>query len=384
MRPNLDRTLTVFFTFGMSLEGWARAGLLTREVKLYRKLQREGVNVQLVTYGDSKDRQWETELDGVSVIPVYEHISRPQTILGELVKSFFIPWAIGKYLSRSDLFKTNQMMGAWVAVIAKLRYRKPLLLRCGFEMSEFFRLAGVSRWQKCAGWSLSLVSYFFADQIHVATMADKALVRRKFRVQPEKIKVWPNWVDTREFSPPSISDEGRNGVLFVGRFSDQKNLFLLLDAIAGTGQLLTVVGDGECATAIQERARTLNVYVEFRGSIANNLLPALYRRCAVYVICSHYEGHPKTLLEAMACGCAVVGTDVPGIREIVAHEQNGLLVTEDSAALRAALGRLLGDKELRRELGEAARKSVAQEYSLESAVAAECKTYDELLGSRDT
>ena len=125
----------------MSLEGWARAGLLTREVKLYRKLQREGMNVQLVTYGDSKDRQWETELDGVSVIPVYEHISRPQTILGELVKSFFIPWAIGKYLSRSDLFKTNQMMGAWVAVIAKLRYRKPLLLRCGFEMSEFFRLA---------------------------------------------------------------------------------------------------------------------------------------------------------------------------------------------------------------------------------------------------
>jgi glycosyltransferase involved in cell wall biosynthesis len=361
MRPNLDRTLTVFFTFGMSLEGWARAGLLPREVKLYRKLQREGMNVQLVTYGDSKDRQWETELDGVSVIPVYEHISRPQTILGELVKSFLIPWAIEKYLSRSDLFKTNQMMGAWVAVIAKLRYRKPLLLRCGFEMSEFFRLAGV-----------------------VATMGDKALVRRKFRVQPEKIKVWPNWVDTSEFSPPSISDEGRNGVLFVGRLSDQKNLFLLLDAIAGTGQLLTVVGDGECATAIRERARTLNVYVEFRGSIANNLLPAFYRRCAVYVICSHYEGHPKTLLEAMACGCAVVGTDVPGIREIVAHEQNGLLVTEDSAALRAALGRLLGDKELRRELGDAARKSVAQEYSLESAVAAECKTYDEILGSRDT
>ena len=70
MRPNLDRTLTVFFTFGMSLEGWARAGLLTREIKLYRKLQREGMKVQLVTYGDSKDRQWETELNGMSVIPV--------------------------------------------------------------------------------------------------------------------------------------------------------------------------------------------------------------------------------------------------------------------------------------------------------------------------
>jgi glycosyltransferase involved in cell wall biosynthesis len=382
MRTNLGRTLTVFFTFGMSLEEWARAGLLTREVKLYRKLQRDGMNVQLVTYGDSKDRQWETELDGVSVIPVYEHFSRPQTILGELVKSFFIPWAIKKHLSRSDLFKTNQMMGAWVAVIAKLRYRKPLLLRCGFEMSEFFRLAGVSCWQKCAGWLLSLVSYFFADQIHVATMADKALVRRKFRVQPEKIKVWPNWVDTREFSPPSISEEGRNGVLFVGRLSDQKNLFLLLDAIAGTGQLLTVVGDGECAAAIQDRARTLNVYVEFHGSIANNLLPALYRRCAVYVICSRYEGHPKTLLEAMACGCAVVGTDVPGIREIIDDKKNGILVEPNPACLRKAIVDLHDDPNLCQDLGNAARNTALQKYDLNTAVEAEWHAYNTLMGIR--
>jgi glycosyltransferase involved in cell wall biosynthesis len=335
----------------MSLEDWAESGLFSREVKLYRELHREGMNVQLVTYGGTNDREWNSELDGIDVVPVYEHMSRPRTMVGELVKSFLIPWVIHPYLSRSDLFKTNQMMGAWVAVIAKLRYRKPLLLRCGYEMSEFFRHARVSRWQRSAGWLLSLV--------------------------------WPNWIDVKEFAPPSVRSENRHGVLFVGRISDQKNLLLLVEAIAGTDQPLLVVGDGKCTSSVRTRARALGVRVEFRGQIANELLPEIYRQCAVYVICSRYEGNPKTLLEAMACGCAVVGTDVPGTREIISHEENGLLVGEDPGELRAALRRILADKELRGKLAGAARKWVKQTHSLESAVNSEWKTYSALFGSAD-
>jgi len=383
MKPERGRTLTVFLTFGMSLEKWAESGLFSREVKLYRELHREGMNVQLVTYGGTNDREWNSELDGIDVVPVYEHMSRPRTMVGELVKSFLIPWVIHPYLSRSDLFKTNQMMGAWVAVIAKLRYQKPLLLRCGYEMSEFFRLGRVSRWQQSAGWLLSLVAYFLSNQIHVATPADRVLIRRRFRVPLRKIKVWPNWIDVNEFAPPSVRSENRHGVLFVGRISDQKNLLLLVEAIAGTGQPLLVVGDGKCTSSVRTRARALGVRVEFRGQIANELLPEIYRQCAVYVICSRYEGNPKTLLEAMACGCAVVGTDVPGIREIINHEENGLLVGEDPGELRAALRRILADKELRGKLAGAARKWVKQTHSLESAVNSEWQTYSALFGSAD-
>ena len=120
--------------------------------------------------------------------------------------------------------------------------------------------------------------------------------------------------------------------------------------------------------------------VEFRGQIANELLPEIYRQCAVYVICSRYEGNPKTLLEAMACGCAVVGTNVPGIREIIAHEQNGLLVDEDPVVLRTALLRLLADKGLRGKFAGAARQWVMQTHSLESAVIREWQTYSTLFG----
>jgi len=384
MKPERDRTLTVFLTFGMSLEDWAKAGLLSREVKLYQELRREGMNVQLVTYGGVNDRRWGSELDGIDVVPVYEYMSRPRTIIGQLIKSFVIPWVIAPYLSRSDLFKTNQMMGAWVAVIAKLRYRKPLLLRCGYEMSEFFRHARVSHWQQSAGWLLSLVGYFLADQIHVATAADRVLIHRRFRIPTRKIKVWPNWIDIDEFSPLSAQSENRNGVLFVGRISDQKNPLLLVEALAGTDQPLLVVGDGDCANDVRKRARALGVRVEFRGNIANELLPEIYRQCAVYVICSRYEGNPKTLLEAMACGCAVVGTNVPGIREIIAHERNGLLVDEDPVVLRTALLRLLADKGLRGKFADAARQWAMQTHSLESAVIREWQTYSTLLSRVDT
>lgn len=384
MKLERGRTLTVFLTFGMSLEGWAKAGILSREVKLYQVLHREGMNVQLVTYGGANDRRWGSELDGIDVVPVYEYMSRPRTMIGQLIKSFAIPWVIEPYVSKSDLFKTNQMMGAWVAVIAKLRYRKPLLLRCGYEMSEFFTHARVSYWQRSAGWFLSLAGYFLADQIHVATAADRAHIHQKFRISTRKIKVCPNWIDIDEFSPLSSQSENRNGVLFVGRIADQKNPLLLVEALADTDQPLLVVGDGDCTEDVRKRAQALGVRVEFRGNIANELLPEIYRQCLVYVICSRYEGNPKTLLEAMACGCAVVGTNVPGIREIIVHEQNGLLVDEDPAVLRTALLRLLADKGLRGKFAGAARQWVTQTHSLESAVIRDWQTYSTLLSRVDT
>ena len=373
-------TVTVFFTLGVSLRTWAETGLLSRETRLYQRLQEQGVKVQFVTFGTADDKSWESELGGIQVFPIYEHRIRPRSNLMMALQSFWIPFALNAELAQSDLFKTNQMMGAWVAVIAKLRFRKPLLLRCGYEMSEFFRLAGVSRWQRCAGWLLSLASYHLADRIHVATQADAVLAHRRFGVSMGRIEVRPNWIDSRAFATLPLADQSRHGVLFVGRFSKQKNPLLLLEAMSGTNQALTLVGGGEDERLVRAKARALGVRVNFRGRIANNLLPDVYRQCAVYVICSRYEGNPKTLLEAMACGCAVVGTDVPGIREIITHEQNGLLTAENPVAMRAALLRLSIDKDLRERLAGAAKEWVAQAHSLEFAVTAEWQTYKELAG----
>ena len=86
----------------------------------------------------------------------------------------------------------------------------------------------------------------------------------------------------------------------------------------------------------------------------------------------------------MACGKPVIASDLPtGVRFVNRHEVTGLLVPPgDPEALAAALGRLLGDPQLRARLGDAARRRVEQEFSAEGMVTRVMQVYEEVLGGR--
>ena len=64
--------ITLFFTYGASLKTWADAGLLKREVHLYHELMKKyNIEVQFLTYGNESDRQWEADIQGIKLLPVY-------------------------------------------------------------------------------------------------------------------------------------------------------------------------------------------------------------------------------------------------------------------------------------------------------------------------
>ena len=86
---------------------------------------------------------------------------------------------------------------------------------------------------------------------------------------------------------------------------------------------------------------------------------------------SLFEGHPKALIEAMACGTAVIGTNVDGIRNLIRHEETGLLCLPTVEGVRSALQRLLADEHLLKQLGRKARAAVEQEYGLNQVVSRE-------------
>jgi glycosyltransferase involved in cell wall biosynthesis len=130
-----------------------------------------------------------------------------------------------------------------------------------------------------------------------------------------------------------------------------------------------VVGDGGIKDELEEQARQLGlgrriVFTGFRSDV-----PDLLSEAAISVLPSLSEGTSNTLLESMAAGIPVVATRVGGNPEVIEDGVSGLLVPpRDSAALAAAMGRLLEDEELAIRLGQAGIRRVAELFSIEGSI----------------
>jgi glycosyltransferase involved in cell wall biosynthesis len=109
-------------------------------------------------------------------------------------------------------------------------------------------------------------------------------------------------------------------------------------------------------------------------------IPHVLAEATIACLPSYREGLPKSLLEAMAAGLPCVTTDVPGCREAVRDEDNGLLVpAKDSLALACALERLLHNSDLAKKMGERGRERLEQEFSAQYVNDSTLTLYREML-----
>ncbi|HET6382901.1 MAG TPA: glycosyltransferase [Armatimonadota bacterium] len=159
----------------------------------------------------------------------------------------------------------------------------------------------------------------------------------------------------------------------------------LIEAVAKIpGMHVLIAGsplDANYFDKLQEMTSKLGLEdrVHFIGSISN--VPALLAEVDIFVLPTERrgEGSPVALLEAMACGCACVGTDVPGSRDLIEHGKSGWIVSpEESAALAEALRGLAASSELRRSLGEAARARILSRYTIAREAADHAAMYADL------
>ena len=108
----------------------------------------------------------------------------------------------------------------------------------------------------------------------------------------------------------------------------------------------------------------------------------VYAQAHVVCLPSYHEGLPKALMEAAAAGRPLVAADVPGCREIVRHDETGLLVpAKEVAGLAVALRRLIEEAPLRQRLGRRARQAAVEEFSQELVVERTLAVYRGLLGA---
>jgi glycosyltransferase involved in cell wall biosynthesis len=108
-------------------------------------------------------------------------------------------------------------------------------------------------------------------------------------------------------------------------------------------------------------------------------LPVLLNSSELFVLPSHFEGSPKALLEAMACGVPVLGAASPGIREVLIHRHSGFLCGPSPAEIRSALVELFSDAPLRARLREGGVRYVEEHCSLTIAAQRERALLRELL-----
>jgi glycosyltransferase involved in cell wall biosynthesis len=172
----------------------------------------------------------------------------------------------------------------------------------------------------------------------------------------------------------AVRQPGR--MLFAGRMVEKKGAIVLIEALRDVGPelgwSLDLVGDGPLRGRLQTAAAGLAGPTRFRGVLDRTALARAMGECEIFVLPStpaasgDQDGLPVVLLEAMAAGCAIVASRLPGIDEVLTDGQTGLLVPpRDPGALRAALVRLLDDPPLRVRLGAAAAAAV-QAYSVQA------------------
>ncbi len=204
-------------------------------------------------------------------------------------------------------------------------------------------------------------------------------VEKHFRLRRDTVHVIYNPIDAMDVHTKATGHEpeelaGKHPVvLTVARLSPQKDWETLIRAFkivaAATCATLCIVGEGEEREHIVDLAR--NAGVADRVTLAGNQHnPYPYMSHAdVFVVCSHFEGFPMVLLEAMACGVSIVATDCEsGPREAITHGQNGLLVVpEDPAALAEGILAVLTDADLAQRLSKGGLQR-AEEFRLCDAV----------------
>jgi teichuronic acid biosynthesis glycosyltransferase TuaC len=200
---------------------------------------------------------------------------------------------------------------------------------------------------------------------------------QQFGVDEEKLAYVPLGIDLDLYRPgdrgaakQAAGLDGKIVVLFVGQLVEGKGVRYLLKAISSIDRgllsrmTLVIVGDGPDHSVLQRMSRELGLggHVRFEGRMPPTEVLKWYRAADIFVLPSLSEGRPTVINEAMACGCAIVASDISGIPEQVTDGYNGYLVPPgDPAALAEKIARLAESEAEIARMGRNSRQKLQDE-----------------------
>jgi glycosyltransferase involved in cell wall biosynthesis len=376
-RKKQNVNLTLFFTGGVSLKTWAKTGNLDRETALYKKLSLNLKEVSFVTYGGKQDKKFLDRLNNIKLLPVQWHRREINTVLELMLKYY-------PELRKINVLKTNQIAGAEIPLWFKKRFGKKLITRCGYLHSYCTKRRTKDKKTIKEAVQLEQKAFSSADLGIVTAKWQRDIVVKNYNIDPEKIKIIPNYVVTDIFKPyPGFKKEF--DLIYIGRSKENKNLRNLLKALNSLKRKdkklsLLLIGESYRDKRLRETALQYNLNVTFKDNLPNFKLPLFLNKCRAFILPSLYEGHPKSLIEAMSCGLPCIGCNVTGVNEVIDHMETGYLCNTDHESIAEAIDAVLGDKTLCRYIGENARSFILNNYSLDKIFKLELAAIRKVLG----
>jgi glycosyltransferase involved in cell wall biosynthesis len=221
-----------------------------------------------------------------------------------------------------------------------------------------------------------------ALQICNSVAAKTAVASAKGLFKPSRLHVVMNGIDIQHFHAQALP-AGDPVLLAVGRLSPQKRWDRLLKAIAMVKQRglrfsVRHAGGGPLRSALEEEANALGVgdLIQFLGIRQD--MPALFANSTFLVHTAEEEGCPNVIMEAMACGRAVVATDAGHSPQLVEDGKTGYIVERgDGQALGARIGALVANRELAMQMGQAGREKAVREFGIQQLLADTLRAYQD-------
>jgi len=218
-------------------------------------------------------------------------------------------------------------------------------------------------------------------QIYNSFEAAKCYAHSRTIFSPKKIFVVQNGLDLDAFRPSPLPEGGPIHIAAVGALTPVKRWDRLLIATAELkrrklGIFVGIAGDGPLRQSLEQQTKELDIWdcVVLRGYTEN--VSAVLSSSAFLVHTSDAEGSPNAIMEAMACGRAVIAMDVGDVAALVKDGATGFVVPRgDDAMLVERMATLISNRDLCRSMGEAARTKAEREFRLESLVSGTLAAY---------
>jgi glycosyltransferase involved in cell wall biosynthesis len=270
--------------------------------------------------------------------------------------------AVAAVARSCDVLHAQWTLSGAVGLLTRRAHRKPIVVTV--QGSDVYQVPKLPLGTPFTRWVL-----LNCDRVTALSGSLKRAVEAA-GVEGGRVEVIPNGVDLTAFDPPAPFGAREKVLLFVGYLIERKGVRYLLEALPAIlsrhpDVRVVLAGKGPEEQALREQAAALGVgaAVSFEGFLPHPEVMGWMQRSLLLVLPSVEEGQGAVLLEALAAGTPVVGSDVDGIAEVITPQVGRLFPVGNAEALAQGVCDLLDDPARWQEASSAARRRAQETYN---------------------